>query len=105
MCAGWLEQKRHPDRAREDAAQTEEADLPVAHAENLLEHAAPAAGREERKQAFQDKQAGQRQPERAAVQETYFFGAAPAPEPRMALKKSDEGSITITSLFLAKLAL
>lgn len=37
---------------------------------------------------------------------TYFFdGAAPVPDPRMALKNSDEGSITITSLFLAKLAL
>ncbi len=36
----------------------------------------------------------------------YFFaGAAPAPDPRMALKKSDEGSSTITSLFLLKLAL
>ena len=38
--------------------------------------------------------------------ERYFLGgAAPAPEPRMALKKSDEGSSTITSLFLLKLAL
>lgn len=36
----------------------------------------------------------------------YFFdGAAPAPDPRIALKKSDEGSSTITSLFLLKLAL
>ena len=35
----------------------------------------------------------------------YFFGAVPAPEPRMALKKSEDGSITITSLFFAKLAL
>ncbi len=37
----------------------------------------------------------------------YFFGAAaePPPEPLMALKKSDDGSITITSLFLLKLAL
>jgi len=35
----------------------------------------------------------------------YFLGAAPVPELRMALKKSDDGSITITSLFLAKLAL
>ena len=38
----------------------------------------------------------------------YFLaGAAPLPEPglRMALKKSDEGSSTITSLFLLKLAL
>ena len=40
----------------------------------------------------------------------YFFtGAADAaellPDPRMALKKSDEGSTTITSLFLLKLAL
>lgn len=37
----------------------------------------------------------------------YFFAGAEAlpPEPRMALKKSDEGSITMTSLFLPKLAL
>ena len=36
----------------------------------------------------------------------YFLaGAVPAPEPRMALKKSDDGSSTITSLFLLKLAL
>jgi len=38
----------------------------------------------------------------------YFLpaaGAVPKPEPRMALKKSDEGSSTITSLFLLKLAL
>lgn len=100
-----LEQKGHPDAARDDAAQPEKTDLAVAQAENLLEHAAPAARRDKGKQALQDKQAGQREPERAAVQETYFFGAAPAPEPRMALKKSDEGSTTITSLFLAKLAL
>ncbi len=36
----------------------------------------------------------------------YFLPAAgAAPEPRMALKKSDDGSSTITSLFLLKLAL
>lgn len=37
----------------------------------------------------------------------YFLpaGAVPLPELRMALKKSDEGSITITSPFLSKLAL
>jgi len=103
--SGTLEQKRHPDQTRDDAAQAEEADLAVAHGEDLLEHAAPAAGREKGKQALEDKQAGQREPERAAVQEIYFLGAVPAPEPRMALKKSDEGSTTITSLFFAKLAL
>lgn len=100
-----LEQKRHPDEARQHAAQPEKTDLAIAHAEDLLEHAAPAAGREKGKQAFEDKQAGQRQPERAAVQEAYFLGAAPEPELRMALKKSEEGSITITSPFLSKLAL
>ena len=37
----------------------------------------------------------------------YFFpeGTGLAPELRMALKKSDDGSSTITSLFLLKLAL
>ncbi len=36
----------------------------------------------------------------------YFLGAAAAaPEPRMALKKSEEGSSTMTSDFLLKLAL
>ena len=38
----------------------------------------------------------------------YFLRAgvlAPSPEPRMALKNSDDGSSTITSLFLLKLAL
>ena len=34
----------------------------------------------------------------------YFLAAAPLPELRMALKKSDDGSITMTSLFLSKLA-
>ena len=103
--AAASEEESHPGQTRDDAAQAEETDLAIAHAEDLLEHAAPATGREKRKEALQDKQAGQREPERAAVQETYFFGAVPAPEPRMALKKSDEGSITMTSLFLAKLAL
>lgn len=40
--------------------------------------------------------------------DNYFLRAgalAPSPEPRMALKKSEEGSSTITSLFLLKLAL
>lgn len=100
-----LEQKCHPDKARDDAAQPEKTDLAVAHREDLLEHAAPATGRKKGKQAFEDKQAGQRQPERAAVQGAYFLGAVPEPEPRMALKKSDDGSTTITSLFFAKLAL
>ncbi len=37
---------------------------------------------------------------------SYFFaGAAVGPEPRMVLKKSDEGSSTITSDFLLKVAL
>ena len=36
-------------------------------------------------------------------EQVYFLeGVAAGPEPRMALKKSDDGSTTITSLFLLK---
>ena len=62
-----LEQKRQRDQAGEDAAQAEKPDLAVAHREDLLKHAPPTARREKGQQAFEDEQAGQRQPERAAV--------------------------------------
>ena len=69
-----------------------------------LEHAPPAGWRQKWKQALDDQHQGQRQPECVAVQ-TYFFAGVGTVLPRMALKNSDEGSSTIKSPFLAKLAL
>lgn len=91
-----------------DAAEPEEADLAVAQGENLLKHAAPSAGREKRQETFDHQHQGQCLPKGVAVHLVYFLaGAAPLPEPgpRIALKKSEDGSNTITSLFLLKLAL
>ena len=77
--------------------------------EQPLKSAAPAAGREEGEQALEHQHQGQRGPEGGAVQAglAYFLaGAAGAPLPRKALKNSEpDGSSTMTSPFLLKLAL
>lgn len=91
-----------------DAAQAEKPDLAIAESEYLLEHAAPAARGDERQDPFNHQHQRQRLPEGVSVHRVYFLAVAaplPEPEPRIALKKSDEGSSTITSLFLLKLAL
>jgi hypothetical protein len=103
--SGQHGQQNHADH---DAAKPEEADLAVTQGEDLLEHAAPAAGRDKRQESFDHQHQSQCLPKGIAVHRVYFLaGAAPLPEPgpRMALKKSDDGSSTITSLFLLKLAL
>jgi hypothetical protein len=91
------------------AGQPQQPDLAIAHLQRPLEHPPPGSGIEEWQQAFED----QHQRDRAGEQEghRYFFlaaedaSAAPAPpEPRIALKKSELVSITITSDFLLKLA-
>lgn len=100
-------EKGDPDQPGRHAAQTKKTYLAVAHAKNLFKHAAPTGWREKWKHAFDDQHARQSEPKRAAVQRAVYFlaDAAPVPELRMALKKSDDGSSTITSLFLLKLAL
>ncbi len=89
------------------AAKTEKAQLPILQRQQLLEHAPPAGGRQKRQQPFYHQHQGQRGPQTVAVFQDYFLaaGAAVLPLPRMALKKSDDGSNTITSLFLLKLDL
>jgi hypothetical protein len=103
-------QNQQQDKPQADAAKSEKPDLAVAEPQDLLEHAAPSGRREKWKQSFEHQHQGQRCPERIAVHELYFLAAAgaaaPAEDPRIALKNSDdEGSSTITSLFLLKLAL
>lgn len=96
------------NQAQDDAAQAEKAQLAIAQGQQLLEHPAPSRWRDQRQQPFDHHQQRQGLPERSAVHESAYFlagAAAPLPEPRMARKKSDEGSTTSTSLFLAKLAL
>src|SRR4051812_29052863 len=92
------------------AAQPEEAQLAFLELEQAREGALPPPGRQERKEALDDKHEGTRGPERVPVQVRgpYFLpgaGAAlPAPLPRKARKKSElEGSMIITSPFLPKL--
>ena len=94
--------------ADHNAAKPKETNLAVAQGEDLLKHAAPAAGRDKRQETFDHQHQSQCLPKGVAVHRGYFLaGAAPLPEPgpRMALKNSDDGSSTITSLFLLKLAL
>jgi len=93
-----------------DAAQAKKPDLTVLQLQDLREHAPPRAWRQEGQQPFHHEDQGQTQPERVGVhsQSAYFLAGAAAPPapPRITLKKSDdEGSRTITSLFLAKVAL
>ena len=95
--------------AQRQAGQPQQPDLGIGQLQGALEHPAPGTGVEKGQQAFED----QHQRDRAGQQQghCYFFlagaeaSAAPAPpEPRIALKKSELVSITITSDFLLKLA-
>ena len=101
-------EKPQQREAAQDAAQPEETQLAVLQLQQSQEGAAPAAGRDERKQALEHQDQPQRGPEGVAVQ-GYFLpaGAATAASPpRKALKKSEPlGSSTITSAFLLKVAL
>lgn len=89
------------------AGQAQQPDLRIAQLQRALEHPAPCGRVEERQQALED----QHQRDRAGEQETHCYcfltgtSAKPAPpEPRIALKKSEPVSTTITSDFLLKLA-
>jgi len=105
-------EEKQDAHAQRQAGQPQQPDLCVGHLQRALEHPAPGTGVEERQQPFED----QHQRDRAGQQQghCYFFlagaaaSAAPAPpeppEPRIALKKSELVSITITSDFLLKLA-
>ena len=95
-----------------NAAQAEEAKLPVAQLHQLAEAAPPGARRDEGQQPFDHQHQRQRAPEHFIAHGRRVFqlrGAALAvvlPELRSDLKKSeDEGSTTSTSLFLLKLCL
>ena len=96
----------HQQQAQADAAQAEKANLPIAQLQNLREELAPSGRRDEGVQALEHQHQGQGSPEKITVHaQAYFFGVG-ATEPRKVLKNSEpEGSTTITSLFLAKLAL
>ena len=102
-------QQDDADQSHSYTAQAEKADLTIIHFQNLLKHPPPARGGQKRHQPFKNKDNGNRRPEGVAVHGASYFlpggGVAPEPEPRMVLKKSDDGSSTITSLFLLKLAL
>ncbi len=105
-------EKKEPQR---DAAQPEEAQLAVTQLHELAEAAPPAARRHEGQDAFDHQHERERAPEGlSAHANTGLCGfgryrrapaAAAPPELCMARKKSDEGSSTITSLFLLKLCL
>ena len=96
---------------RQHGAQTDEADLAVAQPQRAFEHLAPGRGAEKGQQAFEHRISA-----KAPITQSIMAGgeglqrlgaatgAAAEPPPRMALKKSLEGSITITSLLLRKLA-
>ena len=112
-----LNQQRQRNEAEDDAAKSKKPYLPIAHGEDLLESRPPSFGSNKRQKTFDDKHDRQCLPEavaaHCALNSSYRRGgvacavlpAAPLPEPRMALKKSDDGSSTITSDFLLKLAL
>jgi hypothetical protein len=90
--------------AQADAAQPEKADLPITKLQDLRKQVAPTLRRDEGVQTLEHQHQSQRGPQEIAVQ--VYFLAAGAVCPRKVLKKSEpEGSTTITSLFLAKLAL
>ena len=101
--------KSNHQYSQNNTAQAKKLDLPVIHFQNLLKHPSSARGGQKRHQPFENKDNGNRHPEGVAVHGASYFltggGVAPEPEPRMVLKKSDDGSSTITSLFLLKLAL
>jgi hypothetical protein len=102
-------QECQQNQSDQDAAKAKKADLAVSQLEQLFKHPAPRSRRYQRQQPFNHQQQGQRLPKTVAVHRDYFLaGAAALPEPpelRMALKKSDDGSSTSTSLLRLKLAL
>ena len=106
-----LPQNPKQKQSQQDAAKSEEAQLAIAQLHELAEAAPPAPGRHERQEAFDHQDQRQRAPEYLGAHEkppgAQRRGALPAgvPAPCMARKKSDEGSTTITSLFLLKLCL
>ncbi len=108
----WPSSVGPPEESQTEQHQKDakEADLTVLKPQQLLEQAAPACGRHHRHQAFEDKhQANGQQPDIHRKKWTTVRQLRPGPAepvPRIALKKSElAGSSTITSLFLAKLAL
>ena len=81
-------------------------DLPIIELHQLGEQPAPSGRCDQGEQTLNDQHQRQGQPKRVSSQ-GYFLGLATAEPPlRNTLKNSlDEGSSTITSLLLAKLAL
>ena len=103
-------------KAGEDAAQRKEANLPITHLRDLQERPAPQRRCNEGHKPLKHQHQGAGKPKAVAPihdrqrAADYLRGAAGAvaalPPLRMALKNSEEdGSTTITSLFLLKLAL
>ncbi len=108
-----INQKQHENQhaTRRDAAKSEKPNLAIAQLLNLLKRAPPNGGRDKGEQAFNDQGQAQshpqNQPKTVAFQAYFLPGAAAGRElPRKALKNSLlDGSTTITSPFLLKLAL
>jgi len=97
-------------QAEKNAAKAEEAKLTVAQLHELAEAPPPSSRRQERQQALDHQDEGQRAPEGVAVHDAcgrpQRRGALLVePEPCIARKNSDDGSSTMTSLFLLKLCL
>jgi len=61
-----------PQQAGQNATQAEKPDLAITQLQDLRKHAAPAAGRQKRKQALDHQDQGHGQPEGAAVHALFF---------------------------------
>lgn len=90
------------------AAKAEKANLAVIQGKNLLEQLPPPEWRKNGHQTLEHKHQCKSQPKAMAVHGRAYRlrgagGVVAVPEPRMALKNSDEGSSTMTSDFLLKL--
>src|SRR5471032_2935734 len=95
--SGGREKKNH--EPHEHRREPREADLPVGHLGEALEGLAPELRRRERENAFDH------QHERERREDEFAHGAELLPRPGFLryLKKSDDGSSTITSPLLRRL--
>ena len=110
-------EQKQPDQ---NTSQSIKANLPIMQFQYLFKHAPPASGRQKRQQTFNNQYQCECSPNIVHTiglwvgqimgrQGAFYLRAAGAgatePPPRIALKKSEDGSSTITSLFLENVAL
>jgi len=93
------------EQAKGHAHQTEKANLAVLQLQDLGEDMAPAARRDQGQKALEDENQPQGHPPGIGHGAGRAQRPAAAPLLRMDLKKSDEGSTTITSPLPLKVAL